>query len=361
MAITGDYLSKYFDNKVSQSYSGYLDNTKKNRLMKDAFLRIIEDRYNQLPFQKSLDEEGYLNTTNAVFNVTSNQIYTAPLIVTNITTTGTVTTYLPHNCTTGDTVVIANAQGTLVPSPNGTYTITVTGANTFTITYAGVGAYTANSATITYANMIADYWHVLSIRPYFEKQIYNLSVTNATNATPIVLTLSNYNMIRTGEQIVVSGVVGNTNANGIFYAKVLNNFKVALYSDEDLQVPVAGNANYVSGGIVKKTYWNNAKPYLPRTKISVLNTPTPDKPRFENAERYIKIYPLNVPCQKIEIDYVRQPDVFINVADNIIDLTAYYPEKFLYHLTDVAAQMFAMPTRDPELNRMSSQQMQENP
>jgi hypothetical protein len=334
--------------------------------MKDAFLRIIEDRYTQLPFQKSLDEEGYLITSNALFNVNNNQIYTAPLVVSNITTTGTVTTYLPHNCNSGDTVTIANAQGFSV-NPSGPYVITVTGTNTFTIAYTGTGTYTANSATITYANMIADYWHVLSIRPYFEKQIYNLSVTNATNATPIVLTLSQYNQLRTGDKIVVSGIVGSpapppsNNANGTFYIKVLNNFKIALYSDQDLQVPVAGNKNYVSGGIVSKTYWNDAKPYLPRTKISVLNTPTPDKPRFENAERFIKIYPLNVTCPKIEIDYVRQPDVFIDVADDVIDLTAYYPEKFLFHLTDVAAQMFAMPTRDPELNRMSSQQIQENP
>lgn len=360
MAVTGSDLSKYFDNKVSQSYSGYLDNTKKNRLMKDAFLRIIEDRYNQLPFQKSLDEEGYLNTTNAVFNVNNNQIYTAPLVVTKISTTGLVTTYLPHNCNTGDLVVISNSQG-LTPSPDGSWVITVTGPYTFDTTYVGAGTYLANSATITYSNMIKDYWHVLSIRPYFEKQIYNLSITNATNATPIVLTVNQYSQLRTGDNIVISGVGGNTNANGTRYIKVLNNYKIALYSDADLQVPIAGNANYTSGGIISKTYWNDAKSYLPRTKISVLNTPTPDKPRFENAERYIKIYPLNVTCSKIEIDYVRQPDIFINVADNVMDLTAYYPEKFLFHLTDVAAQMFAMPTRDPELNRMSSQQMQENP
>lgn len=368
--VTGQYLSKYFDNKIGQAYSGYLDTTKKNRLFKDAFLRIIESRYKSIPFQKSLDEEGYLNTTNATFAVNANQIYTAPLVASNIvvvSTTATVTTYLPHNLITGDRVTFSNVAG-LTPGITGTFSVTVTGAKTFTITVpAQTGTYTANSGTFTstnsagVSNMISDYWHVLSLRARFTPEFYNLKVTGATQASPIVVTVDKYNNLRTEDNIVISGVVGNTNANGTFYIRKQNNFTFALYSDEHLQTPVSGTGAYVSGGTISKVFNNDAKPYLPKTKISVLNIPTPDKPRFENAERFLKIYPLNYVCAQIELDYVRQPDVFVDVADNVIDLSAYYPEKFLYHLTDVAAELFATPTRDPELERMQQQNIQENP
>lgn len=78
---------------------------------------------------------------------------------------------------------------------------------------------------------------------------YPTSVTGATNATPIVLTVA-YNGLADGQAITVASVGGNTAANGSYYAKVsgYDSTHFALYSDAGLTTPVAGNGTYTSGG-----------------------------------------------------------------------------------------------------------------
>lgn len=66
------------------------------------------------------------------------------------------------------------------------------------------------------------------------------SVSNATNASPIVITSTANHGITTGQPVTVSGVGGNTNANGDHIATQL--------SPTTFSIPVAGNAPYTSGG-----------------------------------------------------------------------------------------------------------------
>lgn len=77
-----------------------------------------------------------------------------------------------------------------------------------------------------------------------------LTVLGATNASPIVVSSSASHGFVDGQRVSISGVLGNTNANGSFYVKVTgytsNTF--ALYSNSALTAPVAGNAAYTSGG-----------------------------------------------------------------------------------------------------------------
>lgn len=83
-----------------------------------------------------------------------------------------------------------------------------------------------------------------------------LSVTAATNATPIVVTTGASHNLSDGNQVVISGVVGNTAANGTFYVKVTG-FSVttfALYSDSGLTNAVAGSGARTSGGNVSIRY-----------------------------------------------------------------------------------------------------------
>ena len=65
------------------------------------------------------------------------------------------------------------------------------------------------------------------------------SITGATNASPIVITSANHGLT-TGMKITISGVGGNTNANGTF---VITQIDANTFS-----IPVAGNASYTSGG-----------------------------------------------------------------------------------------------------------------
>jgi hypothetical protein len=77
------------------------------------------------------------------------------------------------------------------------------------------------------------------------------TITNATNATPIVITSANHGRSN-GDTVVVSGVLGNTNADGTFVVQnvTTNSFSLATLATTNgsTLTSVAGNAAYTSGG-----------------------------------------------------------------------------------------------------------------
>lgn len=81
---------------------------------------------------------------------------------------------------------------------------------------------------------------------------YQLSVTGATNATPIVVNTSVPHCFRPGDSVTVNGITGNTATNGSYFVQTsgydANHF--ALYSDQALTLPAAGNGAYGTGGTV---------------------------------------------------------------------------------------------------------------
>ena len=70
-----------------------------------------------------------------------------------------------------------------------------------------------------------------------------LTVTNATNAAPIVISTSAAHNLATGDQVAVSGVLGNTAANGSWTITVLTSTTFSLTS-------TTGTGAYTSGGTV---------------------------------------------------------------------------------------------------------------
>jgi len=66
------------------------------------------------------------------------------------------------------------------------------------------------------------------------------TITNATNATPIVVTSSSHGLA-TGDRIVVVDVGGNTNANGEWIVTVVDANSFSLDGS-------SGNSGYTSGG-----------------------------------------------------------------------------------------------------------------
>lgn len=66
-------------------------------------------------------------------------------------------------------------------------------------------------------------------------------ITDASNASPIVITCGEFHGLDDGDSVTISGVVGNTNANGTF--KVTTTSSTVFSLDGS-----AGNAAYVSGG-----------------------------------------------------------------------------------------------------------------
>src|SRR5574338_1641515 len=66
-------------------------------------------------------------------------------------------------------------------------------------------------------------------------------ITNATNASPIQITTSIAHGLTTGQLVGISGVLGNTAANGQFIVTVINSTQFTLNSS-------TGNGTYTSGG-----------------------------------------------------------------------------------------------------------------
>lgn len=79
-------------------------------------------------------------------------------------------------------------------------------------------------------------------------------ITNATNASPIVITTQHNHGFTDGEQLsTIQGVLGNLGANvGNPFLHVLSPTTFSLFSDAGLSVPIAGTGAYTSGGIAAK-------------------------------------------------------------------------------------------------------------
>ena len=91
-----------------------------------------------------------------------------------------------------------------------------------------------------------------------EGRAATLVVSGATNATPIVITTTAAHGLQTGERVIVSGVVGNLAANGVFFVAVTDVDKFALYgiwSGGAVANPVAGSGAYTSGGSAQSLGW----------------------------------------------------------------------------------------------------------
>ena len=84
-----------------------------------------------------------------------------------------------------------------------------------------------------------------------------LTVSAASSGTPIVITAAIPAVaLANGQAVTISGVQGNTAANGNFYAKTtgFGAGQFALYTDASLTQAVAANGSYAGGGVVKPAY-----------------------------------------------------------------------------------------------------------
>lgn len=73
-------------------------------------------------------------------------------------------------------------------------------------------------------------------------------ISAASNGTPIILTLTDSPLI-TGERAFVSGVNGNSAANGAFWVKVNNRATAELYKNKELTQPAVGNGVGTGGTV----------------------------------------------------------------------------------------------------------------
>ena len=83
----------------------------------------------------------------------------------------------------------------------------------------------------------------------------SFAVSSATNTSPIVITAPG-DSLSNGQAVLISGIAGNTAANGSYYLKTSGSAtgQFALYLDPNLTQPVSGNGAYAGGGVAKPAY-----------------------------------------------------------------------------------------------------------
>lgn len=130
----------------------------------------------------------------------------------------------------------------------------------------GIGTFISRNSTTAIVDATSGAPNRLSFLPYdnFSSGITQTTISGATNATPIVLTVASATGFASGDFVLVQDVVGTTNANGVF-AITVSGTSITL-------VGSAGNAGYTSGGTMTlmplTPSYNLA---LPRVCATILN------------------------------------------------------------------------------------------
>lgn len=341
------------------NYSGYIDTATANQWFYKAFVEATQEIYQKrLNEQNSFDEISYLIATGQQFNINpvTNTMYLGytqiPLaMIWNVGTLVTVTSLLPHDLITGTRVmfnnIVQSSVGNMTQLNGQIYTITVLDIYTFqftaNFTITNVGAFT--SGIITFPDTVPQYEHLLKGEAQFTKNT-PYTVVASTNATPIMITLNTRSYFRDEDNVVISGIGGNTNANGTFFLKYANEFSYFLYNDWQFQLPVIGNGIQTGIGTVQQIIKSPLRFKRSDEKGSIYGKPTVENPFYQQSYNLIKILPEWAQCNWIKLDFIRIPPFYINVADTTTDLSNYYSESFQILVENKALRIFFESTKD---------------
>lgn len=207
---------------------------------------------------------------------------------------------------------------------------------------------------------IDDYLDIIEVKAKFQDTI-NAIVKTVVSATPIKVAFQKKQNLRDGELVEITGVGGTTNANGSRYVKRLRDDLVYLYGDKRFQTAIAGNGAYTGGGVVQRYQYNRAHDIKNAQKYGKLNEPTVHEPGYDIAGTELLLYPADIPCSEITIDYYAYPTQFIDPTDNVVDLLAFYGHDFLFLVQDEAAKLMGQYSRDVELANYSEQRIMKQP
>jgi hypothetical protein len=360
MAYTGvDFLAD-LRKQVSQYTTEFVSTAWGNYLAKQSLFELIERNYAGIINQYRKDEISSLIKTNQVYPVINNstplKVFAYPEFYLNV---GPPNVYqidftAPHNLGSGASVVIAgvlvatNANGTFtyVTSLSGAGQYIVVNPTRIWIQVTGAAVTGSSGGTLAGTNYITDYYHLLAVKTTFQDPT-PYSITGASFTSPIVITVRNVNNIRNGEKVIISGVGGNTGANGTFYAQRQLAKTFALYTDQNLTVAsTPAGSLYTSGGTITRVHEYYAKTYNSDQQIDLFGA-TPQFPQVGTTEWTLKYYPSDKTCSSISIDYIKKA-ALISTTDAVTDLSQFYNQSFLNDLVEYSAKAFFTIVQSPE-------------
>ena len=370
--VTGLDLSKLFEDKIDNSYSDYVSDEKMQRAFDNAFLRIIENKYRGMDTQKEFDELSELMVIDKSLLINNDRFRTVAVPIASVTI-GTPTTFTfaaEHNLVEGDTFTVSDVVGTLT-GVNQLHTVPAAFTpTTVTLATASTGAATANTGSATTQHlstdsMLPDYLHVLAIKSYmYDTSTDGYSLYKVQAGTPGIVEFFRPNKIRSGDY-VHSVELSGSNPQAFIILKQINEFKYEIYNASDrtmnTPIPVTVAPTNPSAYVLRPIEENWAKYLQSDRRISQSGKPTVNEPRFNQHKNFILMHPQNASCPSVDVDYIRKPEVVIDVIDNVRDLNLFYSETLLNRLTDEAVKMFYQEVRDPNQYQIADREMIDNP
>ena len=371
--VTGLDLKRLFEDKIDNSYSDYVSDPKMQRAFDNAFLRIIENKYRGMDTQKEFDELSELMVIDKRLLINNDRFRTVAVPIASVTI-GTPTTFTfaaEHNLVEGDTFTVSDVLGTPT-GVNVTHTVTavsITSDTIITLATASTGTATANTGSATTQHlstdsMLPDYLHVLAIKSYmYDTSKDGYSPYKVQAGTPGVVEFFRPNKIRSGDY-VHSVDLSLTNPQQFIILKQINEFKYEIYNASDrtmnTPIPISVAPTNLSDFVLRPVEENWAKYLQSDRRISQSGKPTVDEPRFNQHKNFILMHPQNASCPAVDVDYIRKPEVVIDVTDDVRDLNLFYSETLLNRLTDEAVKMFYQEVRDPNQYQIADREMIDN-
>lgn len=339
-------------------------------LLKRAMYETIEENYKNLIVQKNKDELGDLLNTGVSYSVYDNGICLGVVPIRSIvaTLTGYIITFKwRHHLGASVAIDLSSILGTIDANGSYSYVTVLGGANeyviidttTIEIRIAGVpaGTYVPNTGYMSNGNMVLNYLHLLYCSAIFEVRT-GFTLNGADVTTPIKIHISENNNLRSFEKIKISGVLGNTNANGVHYIQKLLLKTANLYSDKYTSVAVSGNGVYASGGVITRVISSSSMPLNSDEKADYY-VPTVSNPRVEITQKQLLVYPKDSGCVMVNIDFISIPGIDISSVSTV-DYELYYNRTFLDKIVFRAAKNFAVMVQDVEQFEMVKAQINNN-
>jgi hypothetical protein len=351
--FTGADFDKSFDRRVDQPYTDYYSPAQKRVFYKKVIRQAIMDKLKLMNNQFRFDEIKGLVVRKREIDATSGRIMTNAINVVSFNfATQTITTNIVHNALVGQTINL-DLQGSLTTF---TGTPTVVSVTDNTIVVSGVpdiGVF--ESGSIITLQTVSDYLNFQAVKVVYELPTDIEIEGMQSDVNKIVLILKNKKTLRTGMKVIISGVLGNTNANGERFVKQVGANSFQLYSDSTLRVPIVSNSFYLGGGEIVRHLESDCFQKQPDQRVDAVNKPTFMTPYYEMAENAIVFDPKEN-IVKAKLDYVKEPNVYPDPDDDLYDLENDFSLDFLEYAIDVGARLFSLEIQD--LNQLGADNQQ---
>lgn len=198
---------------------------------------------------------------------------------------------------------------------------------------------------------ISDYYRLKNVSAHFI-DYFSAVIIATTSMGPLEVTLSEPINWRNGERMMF--VMNNT--NGFRYIEKTGRTTAKLFFDKKLRQPVPAITPLVGTGSIGREYYNVAKPYISGQKTAKSHTPTVRTPKYEMADGFLKIYPIDVVCDKIKADYYKKPRIPV-LTDDVYDLLQDCNALFWFSLAEKQAELMSLPIKDLQLRAGMQQEL----